>query len=354
MQNHGIVAARETTAPPCGVAVLIAAHDAADTIGAAVRSALSQPETREVIVVDDASGDATDRAALGAADGDRRLRVLSCTRNVGPAAARNIAIAASSAPVLALLDADDVFLPGRLQRLLAQPGWDLIADNIAFLPAGSDATRLAARPSRGAGLSALDLAGFVRGNLPRPGRPRGELGFLKPLIRRSFLNEAGLRYDAALRLGEDYDLYVRALLAGARFFVSHGVGYVAQVRPKSLSGQHGTDDLERLAQAAERHMAGLPAGHAARPSMMRMQRSLRARHLHRACLDEKARGGIGAALAVALNPPGNAVPIAQGVLRDKLGSLRGGRLPLPDQEWVLIPQAPDPEAARHAASPSRA
>jgi succinoglycan biosynthesis protein ExoU len=34
--------------------------------------------------------------------------------------------------VIALLDADDMFLPGRLGRLLAIPGWDLIADNIAF------------------------------------------------------------------------------------------------------------------------------------------------------------------------------------------------------------------------------
>jgi orotate phosphoribosyltransferase-like protein len=55
MQNIAAVAKSGTIVDPNGVAVLIAAHNAAATIGAAVRSALAQPEAREVIVVDDAS-----------------------------------------------------------------------------------------------------------------------------------------------------------------------------------------------------------------------------------------------------------------------------------------------------------
>jgi succinoglycan biosynthesis protein ExoU len=338
-----------------GVAVIIAAHNAAATIGSAIRSALAQSQTQEVIVVDDASSDGTARAAVAAAEGDHRLHVLGFERNRGPAAARNVAIAASSAPILAPLDADDTFLPGRLGRLLSHEGWDLIADNIAFLPEGADMAQLTILSGRDAGLSALDLAGFVRGNLPRPGQRRGELGFLKPLIRRSFLTTHGLRYDPDLRLGEDYDLYVRALMAGARFFVSHGLGYVAHVRAGSLSGRHGTDDLARLARVAEGHLAALPPSHGAAPSMTRLRDSLRARHIHRACLEEKARGGIGAALSLALNPPSNAMPIARGVLRDKLAALR------PEsprdgiaQPWVLIAPPPETEATRQAANPSRA
>jgi hypothetical protein len=58
------------------IAVIIAARNAAGTIGAAVRSALSQPETREVIVVDDASDDTTGPPPWPPRTGDPRLRVL--------------------------------------------------------------------------------------------------------------------------------------------------------------------------------------------------------------------------------------------------------------------------------------
>jgi succinoglycan biosynthesis protein ExoU len=81
-------------------------------------------------------------------------------------------------------------------RLTAIPGWDLIADNIAFVPDTPDlAASGAVRAVTDTGLSALDLAEFVRGNLPRKNRPRGELGFLKPLIRRDFIDRHGLRYN---------------------------------------------------------------------------------------------------------------------------------------------------------------
>ena len=58
------------------VSVVITAHDAAATIGDAVRSALAEPETAEVIVVDDASRDATVAAAEAAGGNDGRLRVI--------------------------------------------------------------------------------------------------------------------------------------------------------------------------------------------------------------------------------------------------------------------------------------
>jgi glycosyltransferase involved in cell wall biosynthesis len=77
MQSIAAVAKSGTIVDPNGVAVLIAAHNAAATIGAAVRSALAQPEACEVIVVDDASTDGTGTAALAAAQGDTRLHVLS-------------------------------------------------------------------------------------------------------------------------------------------------------------------------------------------------------------------------------------------------------------------------------------
>ena len=116
---------------PATICVVIAAYNSAATIGRAVASALAQAETVEVIVVDDASTDATAAAARAADDGSGRLTVRCLAMNGGPSHARNLAIAASHATHIAVLDADDFFLPGRFAALLTVPNWDMIADDIA-------------------------------------------------------------------------------------------------------------------------------------------------------------------------------------------------------------------------------
>jgi succinoglycan biosynthesis protein ExoU len=87
---------------------------------------------------------------------------------------------------------------------------------------------------------------IVLGNIQPYGILRKELGFLKPLIRRSFLDHHHLRYNEALRLGEDYALYARALALRARFLVVPARGYASVVRADSISARHDKRDLERL------------------------------------------------------------------------------------------------------------
>ncbi len=320
------------------VAVIITARNAQATIGDAVTSALDQPEVSEVVVVDDASDDATGDAARAAAGNDARLSVLRQAANIGPAAARNLAIARSTAPHIAILDADDYLLPGRFGPMLAQPGWDLIADNIVFVPAehpgriGGDGL-----PHDAGDSEVLDLAAFVQGNIARKGVQRGELGFLKPVIRRSILPTGGPVYDPGLWLGEDYDLYVRLLLAGARFRLFHRIGYAARVRPDSLSGRHRTSDLCALLHATARHAEAAPQDPAAAAALRDHRRQLRARYLLRAFLDRKADRGLGAALAFAVAPPANLAPIAMGVLSDKLSARRRQAAPSTSGLRTLLP-----------------
>ena len=66
--------------------------DASASIGEAVASALMQPDVAQVLVVDDASADATTNAALAADDDTRRLEIIRLNSNEGPAAARNMAL----------------------------------------------------------------------------------------------------------------------------------------------------------------------------------------------------------------------------------------------------------------------
>jgi glycosyltransferase involved in cell wall biosynthesis len=97
------------------VSVVIAAYDAERTLGPALASALAQvPRPAEVIVVDDGSRDGTG-AVVAAFPSVRLIR----QDNQGPSAARNTGIQAASQPWVAFLDADDIWLPGKLARQFA-------------------------------------------------------------------------------------------------------------------------------------------------------------------------------------------------------------------------------------------
>ncbi len=297
------------------VCVIIAARNAQDTIGRAVRSALAEPEVAEVVVVDDSSDDRTMAVAAEADDGSKRLDVIRFKVNRGPSAARNHAIAISRAPLIAILDADDFFFPGRFRRMLACKDWDFIADNIAFMEKADPAhppADFAPNPRR------LDIEAFVLGNISRRGAPRGELGFLKPVMRRAFLDSHDLRYREDMRLGEDYELYVRALIAGARYTIIESCGYGAIVRANSLSGQHRTKDLETLFEAERTILSAGNVPPQAAEALRRHCRQIGRRHALRHFLDRKRKGGASAALAYALENPANLPAITGGIFRDKL------------------------------------
>lgn len=237
------------------VGVMIAAYNAADTIARAVGSALACERVAEVIVVDDASSDLTAAAAEAADDGSGRLTVIRQTRNQGPAAARNTALRRLTTAWVTVLDADDYLLPGRFERMTAMAE---SADLLADLPIRTFEGEAAQTPEPWPASSrVIDFEGFVLGNLSRRGQERIELGFVKPLMRRAFLQAHGLAYRD-LRLGEDYELYARALGLGARMRLTGPQGYVAVVRADSLSGRHSIEDLRRL-RDCDRSLAALPA-----------------------------------------------------------------------------------------------
>jgi glycosyltransferase involved in cell wall biosynthesis len=97
--------------PRCSV--ILPTYNRRRTLPRAVESVLAQevPEF-ELIIVDDASTDGTSDwlASLR----DPRIRTARLNGNEGPSAARNAGIAMASAPVLAFLDSDDIYLPNRL------------------------------------------------------------------------------------------------------------------------------------------------------------------------------------------------------------------------------------------------
>lgn len=221
-------------------AIVIAAYNAQATIARAVRSALAQAHVAEVCVVDDASSDATLETARACDDGTGRLILLRQDVNGGPSPARNRAMEATRAPWIGILDADDYLLDGRIARMLARhQDADFIADTLLRTLEGQEPR--AAWESAAPRL--ISFAEFVDGNGPHKAL---DLGFIKPLMRRSLLDLYRIRYRPEMRLGEDYELYARALAHGARLLLTQPEGYVSVERAGSISQNHSEIDLQRL------------------------------------------------------------------------------------------------------------
>jgi succinoglycan biosynthesis protein ExoU len=242
------------------VAVIIAAYNAASFIGRAIESALRDPDITQIIVVNDASRDNTVEVARSFDDGSGRLIVLTQSPNAGPAAARNLALSHVSTEWATVLDADDFMLPGRMAGLLEFAAtYDFIADDMWKVPednVGGPRTKLL--PENYPFPREIKFYDFVMSNVTRRRSDRAELGFIKPLMRMSFLRQHHLLYQSHMRLGEDYELYARALGLGARLILVPARGYVSVVRPNSLSGNHSENDLRNLRECDDDLMRDLP------------------------------------------------------------------------------------------------
>jgi succinoglycan biosynthesis protein ExoU len=164
---------------------------------------LSEPDVQRVIVVDD--GSTADTAARARKCGDENGRVVArrLPSNCGPSHARNFALKISTAPWVTALDGDDFILPGRIRALLSiADDWDFVADDLLQI----EADRVDQDKPRPVLFDApfapwrLNLETFAIGNITQRGRLRMEMGILKPLMRREFLDRKALRLrDAAAR-----------------------------------------------------------------------------------------------------------------------------------------------------------
>src|SRR5574340_935439 len=102
------------------VSVMMAAYNAQAFLAEAIESVLDQTlRDFELLVVDDASTDATSAITGRYARLDRRIRTLRLARNGGTGWARNAGLAHARAPFVAICDDDDRQMPGRLAAQVA-------------------------------------------------------------------------------------------------------------------------------------------------------------------------------------------------------------------------------------------
>ncbi|MDB5455850.1 MAG: glycosyltransferase [Caulobacter sp.] len=289
------------------VSVIMANYNGAPYLGDAVRSVLDQSlSSLELIIVDDASSDASLEAIEAAAAGDRRVRVCVQPVNVGPGAARNIALDQARGRWIAVFDSDDLMEPDRLRRLVTradQDGAQIVADNLlVFSERGDRPAAPLLDDSRFTAPVWVDLADFIASSRMYARKPGP--GYLKPLIAAGLLAQSGARYDERLRIGEDYDFMVKLLATGARLRFEPTCLYRYRKHDASISHLLRPDHIAAMLQAddafAARTRTLTPAAQAA---LRRRRRSLVNALAYDRIIVQLKAGHVARALADALARP---------------------------------------------------
>lgn len=285
------------------VSVIIAAHDAEDTIAEAICSALEQRDVSvEVIVADDASSDRTSRVAQSFPSDT--VKVLTLAENRGPGGARNAAIAAATGRWIAVLDADDAMRADRLARMLARAqadDADIVVDNLSVAEGdGEGHAMFPAAMLESAG--PLGLPAFIRSN--QLFESRFNFGYMKPVLRRAFIAAHGLAYDETLRIGEDYIFLAGALAAGGRCAVEPGAGYLYRIRADSVSRVLEQRHVEAMLAADAAFARVNPLNAEATDALAERRRNLERAAAFLSLVDSLKRRALFKAAGTALRDPG--------------------------------------------------
>jgi succinoglycan biosynthesis protein ExoO len=184
------------------------------TVDRAIDSVFAQTLAAwQLVIVDDASTDATAQRIIERCRGhEDRMILVRCSENSGPAAARNRGLAVCDGEWVALLDSDDAWRANRLEKLLEQArttAADAVCDNLMGF---DDHTGT----ETGAVFSQIPEQLDVVAAVAPTYAGTYNLGYLKPIIRRSFIARHHLRYDESLRTGEDLLYLLNLLVHGAR------------------------------------------------------------------------------------------------------------------------------------------
>jgi glycosyltransferase involved in cell wall biosynthesis len=210
------------TMPSARITALIPTYNSEQYIRETVDSVLAQTyPVHEVIVVDDGSTDRTQEVLASYGDRIRYVRQA----NAGPPVARNTGLAHATGNWIALLDSDDLWVPEKLELQMdyvqRHPSCGLVYTDMKTFDDGG----------------IIEESVKISRNLTLP------IGYIFPemfaetlfqtsavLVRKSCIDAVGV-FDTELRMGDDYELFLRI----SRHYE---IGYVDE--PLVLYRQHAT------------------------------------------------------------------------------------------------------------------
>lgn len=230
------------TKPVTEVAVIIPCYNSASSLARALDSALAQTHRDfRIYVIDDGSTD--DTAAVLPSYSDRVITVPQ--PHSGQAAARNHGIRISSSPYIAFLDADDEWLPTKLERQL-----EILKGDPRIGMIYSDCLTSGTGPFAG--------SHFARVGPPASGRVfvpfLSSCNVFTPtvMVRRECLNDVGL-FNESLPVCEDFNLWLRIAARWQVAVIPEALA-IRHLQPGSLSRTTDVDLAVSSSIASFKHV----------------------------------------------------------------------------------------------------
>lgn len=259
------------------LSVVIPCYNAERYIAATLDSVLAQrdndvPIDLEIIVVDDGSRDGS--AAL-VRERYPQVRLLE-QANAGVAAARNHGIQAARGEWVAFVDADDIWLPGKLAAqfalLAAHPECRMCYTAWQVWPSSDP-------------LPTPEIMAEVGRCADEPARWQGPSGWIYPellldcvvwtsttIALRSLFEEIG-NFDSTLRIGEDYDLWLRASQATPILRVAYPYA-LYRIHPDSITKTPPTANYRAIVIDRALNKWGLRSANGVQAEKSKVQRML--------------------------------------------------------------------------------
>ena len=231
------------------VSVVVPAYNAAHTISQAINSILAQSFIDfELIICNDASIDKTQ--SILETHFDYRLQIITNEKNLGAGLSRDRAIAISKGEWLAFGDADDLWQPNRLEKLLQAAGADtnvMVFDDIMICHDVNNKL-VPWRPLHGRrDVRDVCLEDYLR----------SDRLLIKPIIPAHIVKKNQLRHSNR-RFAEDAEFFIRVALAGARLRYLPEPLYLYRIAPGSATAVASDTSLMRRCLEDCMHIDNIP------------------------------------------------------------------------------------------------
>lgn len=194
------------------ISIIMPAFNAQDFLEESIESVMAQTYANwELIIIDDGSTDKTRKIVEAFCEKDDRIQYIF-QANGKQGKARNTGITNAKGNYIAFLDADDIWLPDKLEKqvnLLIKSGSDLVFSDISIIDENGNVTKTSNGVSDEQFNGEKGIRSFLKSN---------KIPIVTVLARKEAIKKAGC-FDESnqIQYGEDYFLWLRMLLKGFTF-----------------------------------------------------------------------------------------------------------------------------------------